>query len=223
VQEVLFTVPAEESTVVVPEAVQFQLGALPKSLHCVVSTLLAATSGGHVSATSHAPLIARQTPPGLPAVWPQAPALHVSVVHALLSLQLVTFPQVVPQLVTESVAVSQPSAAVELQSSVFAPQLVHTPLVQVWLAPQTVWPQPQSMREFVFSQTPGVASQSCVPVAQAVHAPDVHVCTAEQATPFAQVVPQFALVLTVFSQTPGVASQSSVPAAQLVQAPELQV
>jgi hypothetical protein len=180
-------------------------------------------TAGHTSATSHVLTAARHVPPALPATCVHALAVHASTVHPLPSSQLTTFAHVVPQLVLVLSAVSQPSARLELQSSVLAAQLTHAPLLHVWLAPHTAWLQPQSLRVLVFSHTPGVASQSCVPAAHAAQAPDEHVCTTLQATVFVQFVPQLAFVLSVLSHTPGVASQSSVPAAQLVHEPDEQV
>jgi hypothetical protein len=82
-------------------------------------------SGGHaaevpvqVSAMSQPPATAaRHVAPALPTAFEQTPELHWSTVHAFESSQLTALAQVVPQLVSVLMLVSQPSAAPPLQSA----------------------------------------------------------------------------------------------------------
>lgn len=123
-QLVLVTVPALESTVVVPEALQFQIGALAKlPVHWVASTF---TEGGRsrpVDSQPFATLPSQSSEPLLHAA--HAPAVQVC------DVEQEDVEHVVPQLVSRLTCFSQPFSAEPSHSSVPAGQATHAPLLQV--------------------------------------------------------------------------------------------
>jgi hypothetical protein len=127
VQLVLVIVPADESIVVVPAALQFHVGDVAKfDDHCVASTL---TEGGSAPPplNSHAfPALPSQSSVPAPQLA-QVPPEHVwLVVHAVVV-------QFVPQLASVAVSFSQPFPIEPSQLSFPAGQLTQAPLVQVWV------------------------------------------------------------------------------------------
>lgn len=136
-QLVLVIVPAFESIVVVPAALQFQVGEVAKLAdHWVASTF---TDGG-----SRAPPLNSQAFAALPS-QSSVPAPHV--VHAPPEhVWLVVHAAVVhdvPQLASVAVSFSHPFAIDPSQFSLPAGQLTHAPFVHVWVfaAHDTAVPQ----------------------------------------------------------------------------------
>ena len=141
--------------------------------------LLGAIAAGQTSAESQVPAAARQLEPALPALCLQAPAAeHESTVQGLPSSQLTVVAQLVPQLVTELRARSQPLVAFASQSSVLAAHAVQDPeLLHVLFGVEHALPgQPQFASVFAFSQlSAALPLQSKVAEPHATHEPAEHV------------------------------------------------
>ena len=123
-QLVLVAVPALESIVVVPAAVQFQVGAVGKlAVHCVASTLTDGGSGEPACSQPFWALPSQSSVPG-PQVA-QAPPVQVWLIVQAAVVQLV------PQVVSRLIDFSQPFEIVPSHSLVPAPHVTHAPPVQV--------------------------------------------------------------------------------------------
>jgi hypothetical protein len=188
-QLVLVTVPAVESMVVVPAAVQLQLGAVAKLPdHCVTSTL---TDGGRTFA------VASQAFPGFPSQSrvPPPQAAHEPLVQVW-DVEQVAVEHVVPQLVSWLMCFSQPFNADESHSSVPVPQETQAPPlhVSVFGAQPTALPH-CPLDEHVSTQTPVHAF--------ATHADATHVAGVPHCPLDVQVaMPLFMQVLSPGAQTP---------------------
>lgn len=133
----LVMVPALELIVVVPAALQFQVGEVAKfATHCVASTL---TEGG-----STVPPLNSQAFPALPSQSSVPPphGAHEPLEQVWLVVQA-TVEHEVPQLESVAVSFSQPLPMVPSQLSLPAGQFTHAPFVQVcvFAAHATVEPQ----------------------------------------------------------------------------------
>src|SRR5882757_55759 len=126
-QLVLVTVPAEESTVVVPAALQFHVGDVWKLVvHCVASTL---TDGGNGTPIFSQPFCELPSQSSFPVVH----GVQVPDAHVWLFVQFVVV-HVVPQLVSWSMDFSHPFAGEPSQSRNPMGHAMQEPLAHVSLA-----------------------------------------------------------------------------------------
>jgi hypothetical protein len=124
-QLVLVIVPAVESMVVVPAALQFQVGDVAKFAdHCVASTL---TEGGRALPPLYSQeFVALASQSSVPAPH----GAHAPLAHVWLVVQA-TVVHVVPQLASVAMSFSQPLPIEPSQFRLSTGQFTHAPLVHV--------------------------------------------------------------------------------------------